>query len=53
MFMREPRTEQPALPHGRLLWGGLVVASLLTVLLGVYPVPFLEFVGDAARAIGG
>ena len=53
MLMREPRTEQEPLPHGRLLWGGLAVASVLTILLGVYPVPFLTFVDQAARAIGG
>jgi NADH-quinone oxidoreductase subunit N len=53
MFMREPRTEQPALAHGRLLWAGLAVASVLTVVLGLVPGPFLEIVGDAARAIGG
>jgi len=39
--------------HGRLLWGGLAVASVLTVLLGLIPGPFLDIVGQAARAIGG
>jgi NADH-quinone oxidoreductase subunit N len=53
MFMREPRTEQAPLAHGQLLWGGLVVASVLTVVLGLIPGPFLEIVGRAARAIGG
>jgi NADH-quinone oxidoreductase subunit N len=53
MFMREPRTEQPALEHGRLLWSGLVVASVLTIVLGLIPGPFIEVVGQAARAIGG
>ena len=53
MFMREPRTEQAPLAHGQLLWGGLVVASVLTVVLGLIPGPFLEVVGRAARAIGG
>jgi NADH-quinone oxidoreductase subunit N len=52
MFMREPRTEQAALEHGRLLWGGLVVASVLTIVLGVLPGPLLDIVGQAARAIG-
>jgi NADH-quinone oxidoreductase subunit N len=53
MFMREPRSEDAALSHGRLMWGGLAVASVLTVALGLIPGPFLDIVGQAARAIGG
>jgi NADH-quinone oxidoreductase subunit N len=53
MFMREPRSEDAAMAHGRLMWSGLAVASVLTVLLGVIPGPFLDIVGQAARAIGG
>lgn len=53
MFMREPRSQDDALAHGRLMWGGLVVASVLTVALGLIPGPFLDIVGQAARAIGG
>jgi NADH-quinone oxidoreductase subunit N len=53
MFMREPRAEQPALEHGRLLWSGLAVASVLTIALGLLPGPFLTFVEQAAAAIGG
>jgi NADH-quinone oxidoreductase subunit N len=52
MFMREPRSEQAPLQHGTLLWGGLAVASVLTVVLGLVPGPFLDIVGRAARAIG-
>ena len=52
MFMRDPRSEEMPLPHGRLLWGGLAVASVLTVVLGLLPGPFLDVVGQAARAIG-
>jgi NADH-quinone oxidoreductase subunit N len=52
MFMREPDTAPPVLAHGPLLWGGLVAASVLTVLLGVLPGPLLDVVGQAARAIG-
>ena len=52
MYMREPQSEQPALTHGRLLWGGLIVATVLTILLGVIPGPFLDLVGRAAKAIG-
>ena len=53
MFMRDPRSEDAPMAHGRLLWGGLAVASVLTVLLGLIPGPFLDIVGQAARAIGG
>jgi NADH-quinone oxidoreductase subunit N len=53
MFMREPKAEQAPLEHGRLLWGGLAVASLLTIALGLVPGPFLTFVEQAAAAIGG
>jgi NADH-quinone oxidoreductase subunit N len=52
MFVREPQTEQPALTHGRLLWGGLAVSAVLTVILGLIP-GFLDVVNVAARAIGG
>ena len=53
MFMREPRTEQAPLEHGRLLWTGLAAASVLTIALGLLPGPFLSFVAQAAAAIGG
>jgi len=52
MFMREPQTDAPALTHSRLLWGGLAVATALTIVLGLVPGPFLDIVGQAARAIG-
>jgi NADH-quinone oxidoreductase subunit N len=52
MFMREPAAEQPALAHGRLLWGGLIVATILVVVLGLFPGPLLDIVRDAAGAIG-
>jgi NADH-quinone oxidoreductase subunit N len=51
MFMRDPRTDAPALSHGALLWGGLAAATSLTILLGLFPTTLLEIVGDAACAI--
>jgi NADH-quinone oxidoreductase subunit N len=51
MYMREPATEQPALRHGRLLWSGLAVATVLTIALGLIPGPLLDTVRDAAKAI--
>jgi NADH-quinone oxidoreductase subunit N len=51
MYMRDPRTEQPALRHGRLLWGGLAAATVLTIAFGIFPNVLLDAVGAAAEAI--
>lgn len=51
MFMREPQSEQPALQHGRLMWTGLIAASILTILFGIAPGALLDVVIQAARAI--
>ena len=56
-FMRElPRGTVPAQSH---LFGrigarevGLAVAALGTVILGIYPIPLLDLVRNAARALG-
>ena len=52
MFMRELSTEAPALTHGRLVWAGLGAASLLTVILALFPGVILTIVQDAAKAVG-
>ena len=52
MFMREPATEAAALSHGRLLWGGLAAATVLTIALGLFPNALLDAVRAAAAAIG-
>jgi NADH-quinone oxidoreductase subunit N len=52
MFMREPEREVEPLPHGRLVWAGLAVATVLTVALGLFPGILLDIVGTAAKAIG-
>jgi NADH-quinone oxidoreductase subunit N len=52
MFMREPATEQPALRHGRLVWTGLAVATVMTIALGLFPETMLTIVGNAAAAVG-
>ena len=52
MFMREPRSEELPPIHGRLTWGGLAVASVLTVLLGIAPGPVIDIVVQAAKSIG-
>jgi NADH-quinone oxidoreductase subunit N len=51
MYMREPQTEAPPLSHSRLLWGGLAAATFLTIILGLFPGPFLDIVNEAAQAI--
>lgn len=51
MFMRDPVSDAPAPRHGALLWGGLAVATALTVLLGLFPGTLLDVVGQAACAI--
>ena len=53
MYMREPVTDAPALPHGRLLWGGLAVATALTIILGLVPQLILGYIDQAARSITG
>ena len=51
MYVRDSTTDAPALRHGALLWGGLAAASVLTVLLGVFPTGLLEAAGNAAQAV--
>ena len=48
MFMREPGEELPTLRHGRLVWGGLAISTVLTVILGLFPNILLTIVGEAA-----
>jgi NADH-quinone oxidoreductase subunit N len=51
MYMREPQTEAPPLAHSQLLWAGLATATVLTIILGLFPGPFLDIVNEAAKAI--
>ena len=53
MYMRDPVTDAPALPHGRLLWGGLAVATALTIILGLVPQLILGYIDQAAKSITG
>jgi NADH-quinone oxidoreductase subunit N len=52
MFMRDPAGDIPVMPHGRLVWGGLAVTTVLTIVLGLFPGLLLDIVGGAAKAIG-
>jgi NADH-quinone oxidoreductase subunit N len=51
MFMREPTTEAEPTRHGGLVWAGLWAASILTVVLGLFPGPLLDAANMAARAL--
>ena len=51
MFMREPDGEIAANSHGRLVWGGLAVTTVLTIVLGLFPGLLLDLVSTAAKAV--
>ena len=51
MYMREPRTEAPRLQHGRLLWSGLAVTTVLVIVLGLFPTTVFNAVSEAAQAL--
>ena len=52
MYMREPQGEPAPVAHGGLMRTGLAVTAILTILLGLFPQPFLASVASAAAAIG-
>jgi len=52
MYMREPQGEPAPVGHGGLMRTGLAVTAILTILLGLFPQPFLASVTSAAAAIG-
>ena len=52
MFMREPDGEITVLPHGRLVWAGLAVTTVMTIVLGFFPGILLDIVHTAAAALG-
>jgi NADH-quinone oxidoreductase subunit N len=52
MFMRDPAEDAQPLRHGRLVWTGLAVATVMTIALGLFPNTLLTIVGQAAAAIG-
>jgi NADH-quinone oxidoreductase subunit N len=51
MWMRDAEGEPVVMKHGRLVWAGLGVASVLTILFGLYPDALLSIVSSAAAAI--
>ena len=52
MWMRDAEGDVPVMAHGRLVWAGLAVATVLTIVLGLFPNVLLDIVGTAAAAIG-
>jgi NADH-quinone oxidoreductase subunit N len=52
MFMRDPVEEVQSQRHGRLVWAGLAVTTVMTVALGLFPTQLLTIVESAAAAVG-
>jgi NADH-quinone oxidoreductase subunit N len=51
MFMRDPDHEVSVAHHGRLVWTGLAVTTVMTIALGLFPGVLLDLVNHAATAI--
>jgi NADH-quinone oxidoreductase subunit N len=52
MFMRDPADDAaPATRHSGLVWAGLGVSTVMTIVLGLFPGLLLGFVGNAAAAV--
>jgi NADH-quinone oxidoreductase subunit N len=51
MWMRDGEGEQTVLAHGRLVWTGLAVATVMTIVLGLFPNWLLSVVATAAESI--
>jgi NADH-quinone oxidoreductase subunit N len=52
MFMRDPDEEVSVASHGRLVWTGLTVTTVMTIVLGFFPGVLLDMVSTAAKAVG-
>jgi len=52
MYMRDALGEPAPVAHGALLRAGLAITAVATVVLGLFPGPLLETVGEAAAAVG-
>ena len=51
MFMRDPDAEIAVMPHGRLVWTGLAVTTVMTIVLGLFPGILLGLVSTAAQVM--
>jgi NADH-quinone oxidoreductase subunit N len=51
MFMRDPDAEVAVMPHGRLVWAGLAVTTVMTIVLGLFPGILLGLVSTAAQVM--
>jgi NADH-quinone oxidoreductase subunit N len=52
MFMRDSDAEVSVMAHGRLVWAGLTVSTVLTIVLGFFPGVLLDLVSSAAKVVG-
>ncbi len=52
MWMRDAEGEIPVETHGRLVWAGLAIATVLTVAFGLVPGWLLDVVKGAAAILG-
>jgi NADH-quinone oxidoreductase subunit N len=51
MWMRDSEDEPAVMRHGRLVWAGLLVATGLTIMFGLFPETLLNVVVNAASSI--
>ena len=51
MYMRESQSVIAPLRHGRLVWAGLAVTAILTIVIGLFPEGLVQIVNQAAQSI--
>ncbi len=53
MYMRDPAAETESSRHSPLVWAGLAITTLATIVLGLFPSGLVDVVTSAARAVTG
>jgi NADH-quinone oxidoreductase subunit N len=51
MYMRDPASEPTVSRHGALVWLGLSVTTVATIVLGLFPSALVDVVTNAAKAV--
>jgi len=51
MYMRDPATETESSRHSALVWVGLAVTTVATIVFGLFPSGLVDIVTNAARAV--
>jgi NADH-quinone oxidoreductase subunit N len=51
MYMRDPAGEPTVSRHGALVWTGLAVTTVATIVLGLFPSALIDVVTNAAKAV--